>query len=85
MLNGPTKYLGRGFWRDVHLAKYDGQLLAVKTLRKTQDETDRNLQRHQWEAAALDAVSPHNPGMSPRKPYLCYYEFQISFTTAKPQ
>lgn len=58
MLNGPTKYLGRGFWRDVQLAKYDGQQYAVKTLRETQDATYRNLQRHQWEAAALDAVSP---------------------------
>ena len=58
MLVGPKKFLGRGFWRDVQLAKYDGQQFAVKTLRETQGETHRNLQRHQWEAAALEAVSP---------------------------
>lgn len=60
MLTGRTTHLGQGFWRDVHLTKYDGQEFAVKTLRETQDETDRNLQRHQWEAAALEAVSPQH-------------------------
>ena len=56
MLEGPTEFLGQGYWRDVRLATYNGHQVAVKTLKMTHEETDRNLERHRWEAAALDAV-----------------------------
>ena len=54
---GEAKFLGRGYWREVHLVKYDGQDMALKTLRDDQKETKRNKERHRWEAAAMDAVS----------------------------
>lgn len=56
MLGGETEFLGQGYWRDVRLAEYRGQFVAVKTLRDTQEETRRNKERHRWEAAALEAV-----------------------------
>lgn len=56
MLDGNTQYLGRGYWRDVRLAEYHGQEVAIKTLRDNQEETKRNKERHRWEAVALDMV-----------------------------
>lgn len=56
MLDGETEYVGRGYWREVRLAKYDGQRVAIKTLRDDQDDSKRNKQRHRWEAVALDQV-----------------------------
>lgn len=56
MLSGETKFLGSGYWREVRLAEYNGQELAIKTLRKSQEETKRNRERHRWEAVALDMV-----------------------------
>lgn len=56
MLDGETTYLGRGYWREVRLAEYGGQQVAIKTLRDDQEESKRNRQRHRWEAVALDQV-----------------------------
>lgn len=55
--SGELKFLGRGYWREVHLVNYDGRDMALKTLRDDQQETKRNKERHRWEAAAMDAVS----------------------------
>ncbi|CAM9106403.1 unnamed protein product [Pylaiella littoralis] len=59
MLDGETTYLGRGYWREVRLAEYGGQQVAIKTLRDDQEESKRNRQRHRWEAVALDQVKDH--------------------------
>ncbi|CAM9251098.1 unnamed protein product [Ectocarpus sp. 4 AP-2014] len=59
MLEGKTEFLGKGYWREVRLATYQGQDVAIKTLREDQEETDRNKERHRWEAVALDMVSDH--------------------------
>lgn len=56
MLEGKTEFLGKGYWREVRLATYQGQDVAIKTLREDQEETDRNRERHRWEAVALDMV-----------------------------
>ncbi len=56
MLDGKTELVGSGYWREVRLAKYNGQELAIKTLRESQEETKRNRERHRWEAVALDTV-----------------------------
>ncbi|CAM9481153.1 unnamed protein product, partial [Sphacelaria rigidula] len=56
---GELKFLGRGYWREVHLVNYDGRDMALKTLRDDQQETKRNKERHRWEAAAMDAVKDH--------------------------
>ncbi|CAM9532917.1 unnamed protein product [Ectocarpus sp. 12 AP-2014] len=59
MFEGKTEFLGKGYWREVRLATYRGQDVAIKTLREDQEETDRNRERHRWEAVALDMVSDH--------------------------
>ncbi|CAM9139951.1 unnamed protein product [Hapterophycus canaliculatus] len=59
MLEGKTKYLGRGYWREVRLGEFNGQEVAIKTLRDTQEESKRNKERHRWEAVALDMVKHH--------------------------
>lgn len=56
MLDGKTKYLGKGYWRDVRLGEFNGREVAIKTLRETQEESKRNKERHRWEAVALDMV-----------------------------
>ncbi|CAN0117306.1 unnamed protein product [Ectocarpus fasciculatus] len=59
MLEGETDLVGKGYWREVRLGKYQGQDVAIKTLREDQEETDRNKERHRWEAVALDMVRDH--------------------------
>lgn len=56
MLQGKTDFLGKGYWREVRRADYKGREVAIKTLRDNQEETKRNLERHRWEAVALDMV-----------------------------
>lgn len=56
ILDGKTSFLGQGYWREVRLAEYKGQEVAVKTLRNTHNESARNKERHRWEAVALDMV-----------------------------
>ncbi|CAM9198247.1 unnamed protein product, partial [Choristocarpus tenellus] len=57
--NYKGKLLGRGYWREVYLYKYKGEDIAVKTLRESQKPSRRNLERHRWEAAAMDALKDH--------------------------
>lgn len=57
MLDGETELLGKGYWREVWLATYNGQQVAIKTLREDQEETNRNKERHRWEAVALEMVT----------------------------
>lgn len=56
MLKGKSDFLGRGYWREVRRADYNGQEVAIKILRDNQEETKRNKERHRWEAVALDMV-----------------------------
>eukprot|EP00752_Nemacystus_decipiens_P005241 g4757.t1 len=59
MLDGKTEFLGRGYWREVRLAHFNGQDVAIKTLRDNQEETKRNKERHRWEAVAMDMLKDH--------------------------
>eukprot|EP00903_Cladosiphon_okamuranus_P009114 g8707.t1 len=59
MLSGRTEFLGRGYWREVRKANYNGQYVALKTLRDNQEETKRNKERHRWEAVAMDMLKDH--------------------------
>lgn len=53
---GDTTFVGEGYWREVRLAHYKGQDVVVKTLKSSQEASNRNLERHRWEAVALQAV-----------------------------
>lgn len=62
LLEGDSRHVGAGVVRDVYLAKYEGQLVAVKTLKEPAgihdiDErwAERKLQ-HWAEIVAMDAV-----------------------------
>lgn len=55
-MKGDTTFVGEGYWREVRLASYHGQDVVVKTLKSTQEVSERNRERHRWEAAALEAV-----------------------------
>lgn len=60
MLTGEKTPIGSGFIRDVYLVEWEGRKLAVKFLREDYEErvSERQAERvHQFEAAALDAVS----------------------------
>eukprot|EP00752_Nemacystus_decipiens_P007117 g6375.t1 len=60
MLTGEKTLIGSGFIRDVYLVLWEGRKLVVKFTRedyeeRVGEELAENI--HQWEAAALDAVS----------------------------
>lgn len=60
MLTGEKQLIGSGFIRDVYLVEWEGRKLVVKFLREDYEErVSEGLAEnvHQWEAAALDAVS----------------------------
>lgn len=60
MLTREKKLIGSGFIRDVYLVEWEGRKLVVKFVRedyeeRVSEELAENI--HQWEAAALHAVS----------------------------
>lgn len=60
MLQGKKDLIGTGNIREVYLIKYKGAQVVVKVLRddyRTRAGMSRVKKIHQWEAAALDAVS----------------------------
>lgn len=60
MLTGEKTLIGSGFIRDVYLVDWEGRKLVVKFTREDYEERvgeDLAENIHQWEAAALDAVS----------------------------
>lgn len=60
MLTGDKTLIGSGFIRDVYLVEWEGRRLVVKFTREDYEERvgeDLAENIHQWEAAALDAVS----------------------------
>ncbi|CAM9181094.1 unnamed protein product [Discosporangium mesarthrocarpum] len=58
-LNYSGEKLGSGFWREVYMYKYKGKVVAVKRIKDSQKLTERNRERHRWEAVALEAVKGH--------------------------
>ncbi len=48
--------VGSGYWRDVFPGHIDGQDVALKVLRKSQDADSRNIMRHKREASIMVAI-----------------------------
>lgn len=65
---GEKKLIGRGYIRDVYLVEREGRKLVVKFLNEEYEAraSEHRIEKiHQWEAAALDAVSKKNLQASP--------------------
>lgn len=75
MLMGEKKLIGHGYIRDVYLVEWEGRKLVVKFLREDYEERagDSRVEKiHQWEAAALDAVSESSLSASCQLPFARY-------------